>query len=190
MSGTTWKILAVVAVLAIVFVAVANGVVYFGFRNLDLSHPSSDVAVLAASVSHLERQAREETIAARKFDHSSIGFDPAERKLLELRRDMAIYESIHKRLPVDFAELLSIGLPPSRNESAQNLGKECRIIALAANSGILNCDGWEPRSATDLNSLVDTFEPHTERFYEIGGHVLLYIPSPAIGIPLPTGAKN
>jgi hypothetical protein len=107
---------------------------------------------------------------------NNVGSALTEAKLLEIRRDVRSYESMHRRLPVDFSELESVAFPPNWKGNLEKFGNECQVIVLTSDSDILNCDGWTPPSASDLKTLVRSFDPQTERFYKVQGHVLLFVP--------------
>lgn len=151
---------------------------------------SAKVKAMDDQLPRVLEQARKGSFPSRRFDHSSVGSAPTEAKLLEIRRDIGQYESIHHRFPVDFPELLSLGFPPNWKHDLEKFKNECQIVVLSEDSDILNCDDWTRPSASDLEALVHSFDPHTERFYKIPGHVLLCVPPLTKGILIPIKTKD
>jgi hypothetical protein len=157
---------------------------YLGYklRSMSLSGVSAKADEIGKQVDWVRKIASNGAVPSRKVNHSSIGSPLTEAKLLEIRRDSIGYESVYHRLPVNFAEIESVGLPSNWKESLREFQPGCQILSLASDSQILNCDGWTRPSPADLTGLVHSFDPMTERFYKIDGHVLLYVPPLTKGI--------
>ena len=116
----------------------------------------------------------------RKVDHNSIGFPSSEAELLELEGFVGVFEVSQRSLPAHSADLLALERvaprPPRVQARLNKLVKDCQLISLAEDSYILNCDGWTPPSGEALKPLVNAFDSETERFYNLQGHVILYVP--------------
>jgi hypothetical protein len=180
---------AVVGMVVLAWFAIDKYVGY-PLRTLDFSAPSPQVQGLKKQLQWAVEEARKGSFPSRRVDHTSVGSALTEAKLLEIRRDTRAYESMLQRLPIDFSELESVGLPPNWKENLEKLRKDCRIVVLTSDSEILNCDGWTRPSASDLDALLRSFDPRTERFYKVESHVLLYVPPLTKGIPTPIKMKD
>jgi len=147
----------------------------YRLRNADFSVHFAPIQAMQKNLQVITELAGKGAFPSRNVNHSSVGSPLIESRLIELRRDMGIYESRHQRLPVDFPELLSLGFPPNWKDHLEKFEKECEIVSLTPDSCILNCDGWALPSA-NVQALVHTFDPQTERFYKVENHILLYVP--------------
>jgi hypothetical protein len=175
-----WKIpVAIFGICCVIWIGLLLQVRH-KLESLDFSGPNPQVGALQAELKEITKLAlRDKALPMRKFDPSSIGFKPVESEELDLRRDVNIFESSQKRLPVDFKDLQNgVKLPGTWAEKLTRYAKECGIVILNHESYILNCDGWMPANAEELNSLVHSFDSRTGRFYEVQNHVLLYSPPP------------
>jgi len=159
-------------------------------RSADYSEVPVKLEALHKQLDYVLELARRGSFPSRRFDHSSVGAPLVEAKLLEIRRDVSIYDSIHHRLPVSFEELEGMRLPSNWEKNVEKFEWECQIFPLTADSSILNCDSWHRPDENQLNTLVHSFDPQTGRFYKVRGHVLLFIPPPTVGIPLSAKTKN
>jgi len=148
----------------------------YRLRNTDFSIHSAQIEAMQKNLKAITQLARQGVLPSRKVNHSSVGSALTESKLIELRRDMGIYESMHQRLPIDFIELLNVRFPPDWKDHLEKFEKECEIVSLTPDSCILNCDGWALPSANDVEALVHSFDNQTERFYKVENHVLLFVP--------------
>jgi hypothetical protein len=171
-----WGIPATVVGMAVFALFAGLEYVSYRLRTHDFSAASAKIKAMDKQLQYVLEKARKDSFPLRRFDHSSVGSAHAEAKLLEIRRDIGSYESINRHLPVNFSELESVGFPPNWKEDLEKFGNECQVIVLTSDSDILNCDGWTRPSASDLKALVRSFDPQTERFYKVQGHVLLFVP--------------
>ena len=176
-----WKIAVVIlGTMCIVFIALLL-VVRHRLRSLEISRPAHQVQAVQSQLKELTKLSRGNILSMRKFDSSSVGSKSTESEELELRRDINIFESSQRRLPVDFQDLQNgVKLPGSWLGKLNKYAKECRILVLSHESYILNCDGWRP-NIDELNSAVHSFDGETGRFYKVQNHVLLYSPPPTTG---------
>jgi hypothetical protein len=129
---------------------------------------------------------RQGSVPSRRIDHTSIGDPAVESQLIEISREVHVYDSMHHRLPTSFADLDNLGFPSTSKDNLPKFKKECQIVVLSLDSDIVNCDGWTCPNASDLDALVGSFNPQTEKFYRDQGHVLLYVPPPTKGISVPS----
>jgi hypothetical protein len=181
---TAWTLRILATLVAIVFLLCGAGllIVHRGLSRLSRLNlqPTPQLQAIEKELQVVKALALSGSFPGRKFDHSSVGSIPVESELVDLRRDITVYESMHGRLPNDFTELASVKFPPNSDKRLAKYAKECRIIGLSVDSCILTCDSWTPPTSEDLVSLVHSFDPQTERFYKVQSHVLLYLPSPTV----------
>lgn len=181
--GWKWKIpIAILGILCVASIALLLHVRH-KLRTLEISTPTPQVRAVQAQLKELTKLASDGGLPTRKFDSSSVGSQLAESEELDLRRDVTVFESSQKRLPVNLQDLQNgVKLPGTWAEKLSKYAKECRIIVLRQESYILNCDGWTPANTEDLSSAVRSFDSQTGRFYRVQNHVLLYSPPPTTAI--------
>lgn len=182
--GWTWKTgLAIGGSALMIFI----GLLLYSHRRLtrlDFSRPTPQVQAIQSQLKEITRLARDSGLPMRKIDTSSVGSKSVESEELDLRRDVNVFESSERRLPVDLQDLQShVKLPGTWEEKLNKYAEECRIIVLHQESYILNCNRWSPGRAEDLNSVVHSFDSQTGRFYKVQNHVLLYSPPPTTATP-------
>jgi len=159
-------------------------------ESADFSEASAKAKVIGKQVELIRKLASVGAFPSRRRNLTSVGAPLIEKKLITLSRDSSLYESRYDRLPLNFEELKRFGLPQDWEEDVERLEGECQIVPLTAHSTIMNCDGWARPSADELNLLVRSFYPQTERFYEIDGHILLYIPPFTTGIAVQSKSSD
>ena len=121
-------------------------------------------------------------LPSRRIDYASIGSPENEKRLLELRKAIDLYEFRYGRLPKTTEELAQIrGVPPETAHAYSRLAGTCQILYLGPVSYLLNCDGWTAPATPELGALVKTFDPYSERFYRVDSHVLMFVPPHSIG---------
>jgi hypothetical protein len=185
-----WRISAVLLGAALL----CYGFVLFAFRQAlskaDFPKTTPQMEAIKEHVEAMKRLALSGAFPVRNFDNSSVGSVAVEAELVDLRRDIEVFESMHGRLPLDFAELANVKFPPDWNRRLTRYAKECRMVMLSVDSCILNCDSWTPPNSGDLSSLVHSFDPRTGRFYKVQDHVLLYVPPPTMLPASPAKQKH
>ncbi len=172
-----------------------GGIIWYWQRHFEITpiSVSEENHAKAAQIKH----DLDETLAGmkageipwRKIDYSSVGFPGKEAELLELRREVDGFNLKFGRLPISPSELLELlkAVPSARRyreKDFRRFARDCQMVLLGADSYILNCDGWQPGDRTDLERLVATFQPHTERFYLVGKNLVLFVPPFVKGRPL------
>ena len=155
------------------------------FRKTDFSVLSKRGSEIGAQVEFVRKVVQSQSFPSITVDHASLGRPGVEKELIALSKYSRVYEVAYHRLPASFDELKRSGLPTTWKEDLNRLEKDCQIIPLSAEAGILNCDGWKIPGGELLNLAVRSFEPGTERFYEVQGHIVLYLAPATSGMPIP-----
>ena len=120
-----------------------------------------------------------------RADTRSVGFPDREQKLEHLSEDVAWFVGTFRRPPVTLYELPELFQPwpglKSGGMAAQyaEFARDCAIWPFPDDSFVLNCDQWKPESVKRFFELEKGFEEGIQRFYRLGDHVLLYVPSGA-----------
>ncbi len=112
----------------------------------------------------------------RTVDYRSIGFPEQEAKLLQLRRWVDAFEVKFHRLPASVGDFSQLAASGDQRRRFRRFASQCQIVALESESYILNCSEWKFESRADLDHLVGSFPPATEKFYLVWNHVILYVP--------------
>lgn len=132
----------------------------------------------------------------RLADYSTVGFPEKEAKLQRLRNEVTFFEITFRRPPTTLWELTALfqawpALRSAREKDYIEFARECEIFSSAFDDAyVLNCDGWRPGGLGSVNKLMRTFEPDTEKFYSVNGHVLLYVPAWVHGRPMPSNPSR
>ena len=185
-----WIISAVLVATALLCYGFVLLAVRQAFSRADFPKTTPQMEAIKEQVEAMRRLGSSGAFPVRKFDNSSVGSVAVEAELVDLRRDIEVFESMHGRLPLDFAELTSVKFTPDWNRRLTRYANECRIVMLGVDSCILNCDSWTPPNSGDLSSLVNSFDPRTGRFYKVQDHVLLYVPPPMMLAASPANQKH
>jgi len=173
-----------------VFLLVLSAISYFSVKAI-YRHIDRELGVRLSQIhfSELDRQAKSIkgaielatiTVGMVSPQRPKAGWNNVQSELTDIDRDIRVFDTVHQRFPVDFAELMQVRFPRERKDQIERYSKECRIIPLGKRSCILNCDSWEPPASKDLRALVQSFDLRADRFYKLDGHVLLYLPPPSI----------
>jgi hypothetical protein len=133
--------------------------------------------------------ARAGEIPWRRVDHSGVGHPQTESELLDLREGINAFELTQHHSPDSISEVINSSDQSPVHHELKTLAKRCQMIVTGSSSFLLNCDGWVAPEGDALKSVLSSFDPHTERFYELGDHVVLYIPPLSTGKPPAPVAK-
>ena len=153
--------------------------------HLDLSHLASTGQIrpseVAGVVDSLAQKAKDGKLPLIGVDFSTVGFPIQEARLLELQQMIQVYSIEFGNPPEDSTELIRLYSIENNSaelkRNAQKDARECQFFHSPEKSYLLNCDGWSPTNAENLNQLLDRIDKETQKFYAVGGHVLLYFPS-------------
>ena len=80
-------------------------------RTNDYSELAAEVEAARPQLDYAVKLARDGSFPSRRFDRSSVGFSMSETKLIEISRDISVYETVYHHLPVSLAELERLELP-------------------------------------------------------------------------------
>lgn len=154
--------------------------------HLDFSYVGQVTEVnardVAQNVDAVARGVEEGKLPWRKLDLTSVGAQGKEAQLVELRRLLQVFEVGLGRAPKDASDLKHLTSQRSLSFSQRRLvekdASECEIFTFPQDSYLLNCDGWRAEGSIpkNLEPLIEHFDPETEKFYVVGGHVFLYAP--------------
>jgi hypothetical protein len=154
------------------------------FSSPDASE-GSRMAEIGKNLNELSRKVEKGDIPWRKIDRSSIGFPESEARLLTLRSAVDFFIGEFGHPPFEIGELDHLseltGYPLDKLREIQNLPKNCEIVNLKTDSFILDCGAFSSLSTTEIDELLKSFDKETEKFYEVRGQVILYVPPPMRG---------
>lgn len=111
------------------------------------------------------------------IDWSTVGFPKRERRLKDVWAHVELFRARYAQLPKDITELKAFLKANAPSASSGGAEEGCAIVAPTADSYLLNCDGWHPRSSAALESALASFKPGVQRYYLIDRHVILWVPS-------------
>ena len=152
------------------------------------------IGQISRNLDELNKGIANGTVPWRKIDRSSVGFPEKEARLLILRSDVDFFSVKFGHHPFHIGELTQLTELPDfsadQGKAIQNLRKDCEIVNLETDSYILSCDAFSSLPLTEKNDLLKSFDRETEKFYNAGGRVILYVPPPISGKPPTSGTPN
>ena len=127
------------------------------------------------------------SVSWRNLDRSSIGFPDKEARLVKFRSEVDFFFVSFGHHPSQIGELARLtelpDFPADQRKLVQGLRSECEIINLGIDSYILSCDAFSSLSTTEKEDSVKSFDRGTEKFYNVRGRLILYVPPPTSGKP-------
>jgi hypothetical protein len=194
MTRSGWKLVVLIPVTLGVLFAAAT---WYAHRRLTIgpmAMTDEDRAKFVAAQRILEQTVagmKSGQVPWKQLDYSSVGSPKEEGVLLQLRRDLGAFEIMFGRWPTGIRELRRLNsafeATLTQRFHREAIIRACRIVSVRSESYILNCDGWDPPEDHELQLLVGRFDPETEKFYAIQGHVILFVPPFVKNKPLAVG---
>src|SRR4029077_242714 len=178
-----WSVFGAVVLVFLLACAALYSYLFWKVKTIHFLSSSPAVNAIAQEVKPLTDKARAGAFPWRKVDHTSVGSPQSEASLLQLRNGIDFFANAFGHPPAEAQDLARMSTLPKMSSNQkhlyQSLANDCQILTLQRNSYILNCDHWNSPPRPQIDDLVRSFDPETEKFYSLQDHEVLYFP-PAI----------
>jgi hypothetical protein len=142
----------------------------------------ADIDAFGDYLQSVASKTRNGTMSPRKVNLSTIGFPEEEGELRSFRHWLQVYVVTRGEIPKQSSQMATFfaasQLPSNQRSAARRSTEQCNILHLGNDSYALSCDNWNPPDPSSLARITQTFDPETERFYILDGHVILFAPPP------------